>query len=399
MKKILAIAWKDTLIQFSTPVALLTFIILPVVFTFFLGGGLQQDAETAIALLVVDEDESETTQALLDELQASEAVELIRVDREEGEQRFADEVAPALLILPAGLEAAVLDGQTTEVDLNKIEDSTEADAVEQAVLAAISTVGRPLIVAQGSVFTAARTQPFSGDMQQQAYFSTSLEMARDQFAAAPDWVVITQKEKPASGEFVFDVNAHHSAGQLITWVFIPLLGTSVYLVGERVKGTMRRLVTTPTTSATFLGGTIFGQLGSAFVQMLLLVGFGIWVMNVDWGQSPVALLVMLFSFGLAAVAFGTMLGTFSRTEGQANNLSIALGMSMALLGGCWYPIEAFPDAVATIVHVLPTTWAMQGLTDILLRGQGLPGIALEASVLFGFAIVFFIIGIFRFRYE
>ena len=31
----------------------------------------------------------------------------------------------------------------------------------------VSTVGRPLIVAQGSVFAAARAQPFSGDVQQQ----------------------------------------------------------------------------------------------------------------------------------------------------------------------------------------------------------------------------------------
>jgi hypothetical protein len=42
---------------------------------------------------------------------------------------------------------------------------------------------------------------------------------------------------------------------------------------------------------------------------------------------------------------------------------------------------------------------MQGLTDIVQRGQSLEGIALEASVLVGFAIVFFTIGIFRFRYE
>lgn len=398
MKKIIAIAWKDTLNQFSSPVAFLTFIILPVIFTFFLGGGLQQGDETAIDLLVVDEDGSETAQALLDELEASEAIVLIWVEREEGEQIFADEEAPALLILPAGLEAAVLNGQMTEIDLSKLKDSTEADAVEQAVLAAISTVSRLLIVAQTSVFAAARTQPFNGG-EQQAYFSASLEMARDQFAAAPARVIITQKEQTTDGEFVFDATAHYSSGQLITWVFIPLLGTSVFLVGERVKGTMRRLVTTPTTSATFLGGTIFGQLTAAFVQMLLLVGFGIWVMKVNWGQSPVALLVMLITFGLASVSFGTMLGTFSKTEGQANNLSIALGMSMALLGGCWYPIEAFQKTIATVVHVLPTTWAMQGLSDILLRGQGLSGIALEAGVLIGFAIVFFVIGILRFRYE
>ena len=399
MKKILAIAWKDTLIQFSSPAALLTFIILPVIFTFLLGGGLERDDVATIDLLVVDEDGSETARALLDELEASETVAVIMVEREEGEGRFADEKAPALLIIPAGLEATVLEGQMTEVELQKLEDDSDAEVVEQSVLAAISTVGRPLIVAQTSVFAADNLQPFSEKEQQQDYFAASLEMAQEQFASAPARVVITQKEATADGEVVFDYTAHHSAGQLITWVFVPLLGTSSYFVLERVRGTLRRLVTTPTTSATFLGGTIFGQLSAAFVQILLLVGFGVWIMKVNWGQSPAALLVMLVTFSLASVALGTMLGTFSKTEGQASNLSVALGMSMALLGGCWFPIEGFPSTVAAIVHVLPTTWAMQGLTDIVLRGQGIAGIALEAGVLVGFAIVFSIFGMLRFRYE
>jgi ABC-2 type transport system permease protein len=94
-----------------------------------------------------------------------------------------------------------------------------------------------------------------------------------------------------------------------------------------------------------------------------------------------------------------MLGTFVKTEGQASGLSIMLGMVMALLGGCWYPIELFPAAMQNIVKVLPTTWAMQGMLDILLRGQGVTGILPVAGVLLGFAAVFFSIGVLRFKYE
>lgn len=399
MRKIIAIAWKDAKIQFSSPSSLLTFIILPIIFTFFLGGGLSAGGEKAIDLLVVDEDGSATATALLEELEASKTLAVIQVDRQEGEDRFADEKAPALLMIPSGFEDAVLEGQTTEVNLQKLEDNSEADVVEQTVLSAISTIERPLIVAQTSVLMADSVQPFGDELAQESYFAQSMSMAQEQFNTIPIRVLVTQKKETAEGVLVYDSSAQASAGQLITWVFIPLLSTSVLFAMERTRGTLRRLVTTPTSSATFLGGAIFGQFSTAFIQMLLLVGFGVWVMKVNWGESPLALLVMLVTFGLASVAFGTMLGTFIKTESQANNLSIALGMSMALLGGCWYPIEAFPDTVATVVHILPTTWAMQGLTDILMRGYGVGGIALEAAVLIGFAIVFFVIGIFRFRYE
>jgi len=55
--------------------------------------------------------------------------------------------------------------------------------------------------------------------------------------------------------------------------------------------------------------------------------------------------------------------------------------------------------VRDIVKILPTTWAMQGTLDLVLRGQGLAGILPEAGVLLGFAAVFFGVGIWRFRYE
>jgi hypothetical protein len=42
---------------------------------------------------------------------------------------------------------------------------------------------------------------------------------------------------------------------------------------------------------------------------------------------------------------------------------------------------------------------MQGLLNILLRWQGLSGVWLEGLVLMGFAAVFFMIGILRFKYE
>jgi ABC-2 type transport system permease protein len=109
--------------------------------------------------------------------------------------------------------------------------------------------------------------------------------------------------------------------------------------------------------------------------------------------------VMLVSFGLASVALGTMLGTFVRSESQANGASMMLGMSLALLGGCWYPLELFPQAARAAANLLPTAWAMQGLNNLVLHGQGLAGVLPQAGVLLGFATVFFAVGVWRFRYE
>ena len=68
-----------------------------------------------------------------------------------------------------------------------------------------------------------------------------------------------------------DVYKRQSSGQLITWVFIPLLGASGVFAFERQQKTLPRLMTTPVAKSTYLLGVITGQLGAGIVQMILLI--------------------------------------------------------------------------------------------------------------------------------
>jgi ABC-2 type transport system permease protein len=148
-----------------------------------------------------------------------------------------------------------------------------------------------------------------------------------------------------------------------------------------------------------LAGKILGQLAMGILQMALLIGFGAVVFNVDWGRSFAALGVVALGFALAAVALGIALGTFARTRQQASGLTILFSMLMGALGGAWWPLEITPPSYQTAVKVLPSTWAMLGFQDVIVRGQGLEGVLLEGGVLLGFAVVFFAVGVWRFRYE
>jgi ABC-2 type transport system permease protein len=42
---------------------------------------------------------------------------------------------------------------------------------------------------------------------------------------------------------------------------------------------------------------------------------------------------------------------------------------------------------------------MSGFLDIAVRGQGLSGVLLESGILMGFALLFFAVGVWRFRFE
>jgi len=52
-----------------------------------------------------------------------------------------------------------------------------------------------------------------------------------------------------------------------------------------------------------------------------------------------------------------------------------------------------------VVKVLPTTWAMTGFNDVIIRGLGVRDVLPETVVLLGFAGLFFVLGIWRLRFE
>lgn len=399
MKKILAIFIKDTLVRFTSPMEWLFFLVLPIVFTLVIGASSGPSGDGRVKMLVVDQANNSLSETLISTLNTSSSVKIELKTLEDASAAFDQKKISTILIIPATFTQQNLQNQKAELDLRQLPNNTDSLIAQQAVQAVLSRVSSVVDIANSSV-ERAESLPgfkFESETDRQAFFDASLKKAQTLLAESPSR--INEVKGNTKDSIEFDPRSNASAGQLITWVFIPLIGLSGSFAYERQKGTLRRLLTTPTSKGLFLTGTIIGQVLTALVQMILLVLFGIFVMKLNWAYAPLALAVILISSALAAAALGTMLGTFVKTEGQASGLSIMFGMVMALMGGCWYPLELFPQTVQQVVKILPTTWAMQGLLDIVLRGQGLMAILPEAGILLGFTLVFLVIGILRFKYE
>jgi ABC-2 type transport system permease protein len=121
--------------------------------------------------------------------------------------------------------------------------------------------------------------------------------------------------------------------------------------------------------------------------------------KVPWGQSPLALVLMILAFAFAITSLGMMMAALTRTLAQANSMNTVVVLVMASLGGAWWPIDIVPSWMQTLGHVFPTAWAMQGFHDIITRGFGVTAVLPEVAILLGYGILFLSIGTWRFRYE
>ncbi len=404
MRKILAIAWNDIQIEFSSRWTLVFFLLLPLVFTWIVGTALSEPSgqpanlDSRAPVLLVDRDEGTFSAQLIQTISISTTIRPVVQPSEAALEQFKNRQALALLTIPTGFSQSLLDGQPSALDLQLSSRSTETAGIEQALRAAVREVSASAAIAIQSTRLAESRQPFDSQRARQAYMQDSLNAARLALASPP------VKAETISGSTSVDRIiptgfAQSSPGQLVTWVLITLIGGAEVFVDERLSGTLRRLLVTPSRKGTLIAGKITGRLILGLIQMALLIGFGILALKVRWGQSLAALAVMMVAFGLAGTALGVMLGAFARTRSQASGLTVLFSMLLASLGGAWWPMEITPPLYQKLVQILPSTWAMKGLVDVSVRGYGVAQILPEAGVLLAFAAVFFFIGVRRLRFE
>jgi ABC-2 type transport system permease protein len=220
MRKLLAIIRKDTLTRFSSPSELLFFIALPIVFTFLLAGGTPSgEDDPRIGLVVVDEANSPLSAEIVAALEDSSAVRPELVSRAEAQEDFDARRASVVLIIPAGLTLESLEAGPADVELLQQPNDLDATVARRAVLTALRGVSSAISAAQIAAREAERIQPFGSEAERTAYFDDSLAVARNIQADAPQRGVVVRGATPDPSDYAPAANS--SAGQLITWVFIP----------------------------------------------------------------------------------------------------------------------------------------------------------------------------------
>ncbi len=404
MRSIIAIAWNDIRIELADKSTLLFFVLLPLVFTTIIGlalgnlyGPTTENGDTRYVVAVADEDQSAYSQDLIRLLEDSPVIRPVVDTASAGMKRFTEENLPAFLTIPSGFGEQLSRNEPASLDVLVPTNANVALTVQEAIKSSSRHLDAAVQIADQSVTLANEKRAFESPAAQDEYRQQGYTAALDLVSNPP--VTIHTTVSSATQNVIPSGFEQSSPGQLVTWVMTTLLGGSVVFVVERQEGTLRRLLISPNRKATILFGKILGRFGLGILQMVMMITFGALVLNVNWGQSYPALGVMLVAFGLAGTAMGIMLAAFSRTSSQASGFSILFSMLLAALGGAWWPLEVTPIAYQNVVKILPTTWAMKGFTDVIVRGQGIQGILLEAGILVAFAALFFTIGLWKLRYE
>jgi len=173
----------------------------------------------------------------------------------------------------------------------------------------------------------------------------------------------------------------------IFFIVVPL---SINLVKEKSQGTSVRARISPTPYFIHILGKTFTYLIICIIQFLLMIAVGIYLFPyMDLPQFDVTgkmfqlIVVTLFS-GLAAIGFGVLLGTVADTQEQSAPFGATSVVVLAAIGGIWVPVFLMPEFMQSVAKFSPMNWGLNAYYDIILRNTGICGIAKELIFLFLF---------------
>jgi ABC-2 type transport system permease protein len=181
-------------------------------------------------------------------------------------------------------------------------------------------------------------------------------------------------------------------------VFFIVLTLASSFLQEKNDGTFQRILTAPLSKAALVVGKLLPYYLVNLIQIGLMFAVGVFLFDLRLGNIPAMILVSL-ALSASANGLGLLVAAIGRTEPQVNGLSVLLAITLSALGGMMVPAFLMPGFMETLSQFTPHAWALAGYHDVIIRGLALRDVLGEAGVLFGFAALFFILALWRFRFD
>jgi ABC-2 type transport system permease protein len=198
--------------------------------------------------------------------------------------------------------------------------------------------------------------------------------------------------------------------------FFVFVLTGISFLRERLGGTLERLLATPVSRAEIVLGYSLGFGFFATLQVTLVLAFVLARLQIPelgpipafaiglgvrTAGNPLIAYLLVLVLGLGAVSLGIFLSTFARSELQILEFIPIVIVPQGVLGGFFWPTDQLPALLQPVARILPVTYAIDGLRQVMIAGAGLTSsqVLLDLGVLVAIAAVFVLLAASTIRRE
>jgi ABC-2 type transport system permease protein len=425
LHQIFAITLKDLKVLVRDRGGMVSLFLMPLMFILVMSAAQQNsyqigDSDNPVELMVVNNDQGNLADDVIEALSNVDGIEIItELDGQSLTQAMAeieivDGSGNVAVVFPANFTDSVLSAATDEAGdsavitfiadpststqfLAPIRGSMEGFIQEQAAYAQM-----PLRIEAGFDQIASESPAEQAPVVSAIgeAFVDAMQANESQMTAGGIGVTFEQVAPEAYEVEVFPTAVTQNVpGYTIFGVFFIIQVIATSFLSEKQDGTFRRLLVAPLPRTALLLGKLLPYYLINLVQIAIMFAVGSLVFGMEIGSAPLAMVIIALSTSAAATGLGLLVATLGKTPEQVGGLSTMLALTLAAVGGMMVPSFVMPEFMQTIGKLSPHYWALAGFQDVLVRGLGASDVLNEAAVLCGFALVFFIFGLWRFRFQ
>jgi ABC-2 type transport system permease protein len=378
--------------------------------------GVQHNSTPKIAVILVDEDQSEASHQLVKGLQGESSLVILTAPaaKRKSAPAPADYTAataeaavkagdaPVALIIPRGFGQNPIafgrdEGQSSIQLLNDASDAIAPQIVTGLLQKAAITAMPAVMAEQGMKYAGQYVGGFTP--QQRALIQSSLDSLRQRQAAgatAPsesaDAAIVAVTSRAVVGENKRNpMVSFYAAAIGVMFLLFTASGSAGALLDEAESGTLERVLSTRVTMTKLLAGKLVFNTLLAFVQLVAMFLWGWAVFKLDFFSHLPGFAVMGLCTAFAVANFGLLLASICRTRAQLGALSTLVILIMSSIGGSMFPRFLMPESLQKAGLLTINAWAIDGFTKVFWRDLPVEDLWPQVCVLLAVGVVLFAI--------
>ncbi len=396
MRKLWILTWKSVRLAFRDRGAVVMMLILPLVLTLIIaaafGGG--RASLSDIPVLVVNYDDGSFGEALIQALVDTAPLLAVTPTADEAAARAQVDTgeAAALVIIPAGLSEHIFPFATmVRENLGLDLYTASGDALEalppeqqqllgqlyyQAQTAPPSPVtveiygGREWPISVATVRGIVRGILERMHMTVQGVTAVMGTLIQAQVAAGQKPQVGPPPGAVTATSLPIHVTVVVPRGRAFSWLDYSAVSMALFslmftiaaggraLLEEDERGTLPRLLVTPTSAPIIIIGEMGGIALTGLLQMVFLWAATTILIDAWWGP-PLGVAPALVGLVLCATGMGALITAWSRTPRQAGAIGMAISLIGAAFSGSFFPRSYLPAWMRHLSLITPNAWGIE----------------------------------------
>ena len=389
IRQAIILARKDTKVLFRDRLGVAFSFLFPFLFVigFTLALGGQGPSDDPLELVLTTLETDGISNELIDALATADQGPVVVMAYDEALQAMEDDLINGYVVFPADFTESLINGNPTSLEVVSTGDGSGPDVALVGFANSLAEPFNEIHVVAGAISEATGTNfpliaqtAFETGLMDQG-FSGTVEIDIEQVGDVEPW----------------NASNFTLPGYLTMFVFFAAALSAEGIARERRNHTLERLISNGVRREAIIIGKLMGTAFLGLLQISVLWTVGILAFRIDLGASPVAVILISVLMVVASSSFGVLIASFIQEAKSASLAGVLASLTLAPIGGCWWPLFITPDWMQTLAKITPHGWANIGFNKLMLYGAEFGDVAAEMVALVMFGVLFAAIALWRFR--